>query len=134
MPGRLCPSRNSKDAPPPVEICRHRPCYFDSPLAKRRHFEDTHRTVPDHSARGAQHRAKTHHGRHANIQTLPTGRDTLISDEARRGVGLDVLGNHMITRQKTLYPALGGFGENITGDGDTVGLDQGVTHGIALHL
>src|SRR5215510_2982388 len=113
---------------------RHRPRYFDGPLAKWWHFEDAHWTVPDHGARGAQHLAKTRHGRQANIQTLPTGRNTFISDNARRGVGLDVLGNHVIMRQKTLYPVLGGFGENITGHGDTIGLDQGVTYGIALHL
>src|SRR5262249_4291065 len=109
-------------------------CYSNGPLAKRRHFEDTHRAVPDYSACGAQHLAKTHYGRHANIQTLPTGWNTLISDEARRGVGLDVLGNHVIARQETLYPVPRGFGENITGHGDTIRLDQGVTHGIALHL
>src|SRR5262245_7968476 len=83
---------------------RHRLGYFDSPLAKWWHFEDAHRAVPDHRARRAEHLAKTHHSWHANIQPLPTSRNTLISDDACRGVGLDILGNHMITRQETLYP------------------------------
>ena len=160
MPGRPCPSRNSKDAPPPVEICvmawlqsvrpaprwyhRHPPqsCPYRLPQpapfrrspAKWRHFEDTHRTVPDHGARGVQHLAKTSDSRHANIQTLPTGRNAPIRHHPRRDVGLNVLGNHVITRQETLYPAFGGFGENIAGHGETVGLDQGITHRIALYL
>src|SRR5215510_10882745 len=108
----------------------HSPRYFDSPLAKGRHFEDTHRTVPDHSARGVQHLAKTSDSRHANIQTLPTSWNAFIRHNPRRGVGLDVLGNDMITGQETLYPALGGFGENITSHGETVGLDQGITYRI----
>ena len=105
MPGRPCPSRNSKDAHTAGGDMRHglatigegqrrdgitathhsrartgchSPRYFDGPLAKWRHFEDAHRTVPDHGARGVQHLAKTSDSRHANIQTLPTGRNALI--------------------------------------------------------
>src|SRR4029434_4792589 len=62
------------------------------------------------------------------------GRNALIRHNPRRGVGLDVLGNDVITGQETLYPALGGFGENITSHGEAVRLDQGITYGIALYL
>src|SRR5215510_5452559 len=112
----------------------HSPRYFDGPLAKWWHFEDAHRTVPDHGACAVQHLAKTSDSRHANIQTLPTGRNALICHNPRRGVGLDVLGNHVITGQETLYPALGGFGENITCHGETIRLDQRIAYRIALYL
>src|SRR5262245_13367867 len=112
----------------------HSPRYFDGPLAKGRHFEDTHRTVPDHGVRAVQHLAKTSDSRHANIQTLPTGRNALICNNPRRGVGLDVLGNHVSTWQETLDPALGGVGENITCHGETIRLDQRIAYRIALYL
>ena len=160
MPGRPCPSRNSKDAPPPVEICVM--AWLQSVRASAAMVSPPPTTVvPVQAAtaraistvpwrnggisktpigpfqttvRAVQHLAKTSDSGHANIQTLPTGRNTLISHHPRRDVGLDVLGNHVITRQETLYPAFGGFGENIAGHGETVGLDQGITHRIALYL
>src|SRR5215831_18295331 len=79
---------------------RDSPGYFDGPLAKRRHFEDAHRAVPDHGACAAQHLTKTYHSRHADIQTLPTGWNAFIRDHPRGGVRLDVLGNDVITRQE----------------------------------
>ena len=102
-PGSFLPSRNSSEAPPPVEMCvilSATPAAFTAdtesppptidvaptfsatacailkvPLAKRRHFEHAHRTVPDDSQSAADLFGESFDGLGSDIERHHVGRN-----------------------------------------------------------
>ncbi len=160
MPGRVLPSRNSSDAPPPVEMCPKadsaKPSWRTAaaespppttvrpgqpvragrerprPVAVRLELEDAHRAVPEDRAGVGEPGGEQLRAVRTDVQPHPPGGDRVRGHDVVGGVGAERVGGHHVDREHHLDAQLGGPLQVSAHGVELVGLQQAGAHLVAL--